>query len=420
MLKFVQITIKKILNIKETDRNFTKLMLSHMISNLGDYFYLVSILWVASSIAEDALYLSTINLFDTLPGLIFGFFIGAIIDKLNKKRIMVNSDFIRAIIIFVLIVVFSLGKLEIWHIYIATFLLELFNRIFSTSQLAIIPEIIEKENLQKANSYSNLITQIMGVIGNSISGLAISVFGILFSLIANALSFIFSGILLSTLRTKNINNCENSDIDNKISLSKVFREIIEGFVYLKSKPIILLCLSMSFSLSIALSSVILIPLYIKNDLSLGAAYYGVIEGSCAFSMIIFSLVLTKKVIKRPVLYMALSSIIIGSSFIFMSINQNIIILFIGRLVMSTMLSLFNIIFITQLQKYVESSYSGRVFTISYFFSSILYPIFSIISGYIATKTSIRFSWLIVGSIVTIINVINLFVTQTVIGTEGEM
>jgi len=388
------------------NKNYRKMIFAESVSDLGGYFYFISILWLASNITENALSISFIRLAETIPGVLFGFFIGALVDKLNKKKVSVISEWVSAALVFLVATTFFIGYLNIWVIYVAAFFLAICTRFSSTAKSAMIPKIVGKEKIQKANSYSNISGQAMSIIGNSIGGVILSAFGALYMLISTSMSMVFSGFMISRIKLDSgVEDKNKIKLKELANLGVIMSDIRAGFSYIKTKPILLVNLSMSFSLGIALSSLILVPLYIQQDLSLSAAHFGLIEALSATSMVLISFFLSKKNVKHPLLFMGFATITIGVGFVTMSLYTSLLLLLFSRIIIGSMIALFNILFITQIHTQVEDGYIARVLTVSYVFSSLLYPIFSVLSGIIASNTSIRTSWFTLGATVTVVNIL---------------
>lgn len=395
----------KCLELKQSifrNKNFSLLMIGQLISDYGDFLYYATILWIATDITNDPLKISIINVFETIPGIIFGIFIGALIDRLNKKKILVWTDFFRGITIIILILLYLAGSLLMWHIYIATFILATNTRFFSPTRLSIIPTVIPEKRLQKANSYSTMINNTMKLCGNASAGFLYGIFGAFMALGINALSFIVSGFCIFFIR---LNDPLEKKEKKKINFSDMLNEIKMGFIYLKKKPILIKYLSISLSLNIAFATLILVPLFLKTTLNTGIMSYGLVEGFSAGFMILTSVILGIIHIKKRYLIMISTLFITAISFACMAVTNTIWIFGIARILMSVMLIIFNILFVTEFQKHVSAEYRGRLFTISYLFSSILYPISSMVAGSLAKHFSISFVWIGVCFLLVIVSLI---------------
>jgi MFS family permease len=91
-------------------------LLGTAISNFGMQF------WIFDASGGRATPMTRIGLLFTLPMVIFSPFVGVLVDKSNRKLMMMLSDLAAALITLVVLILFSTGTLEIWHLYITAFI----------------------------------------------------------------------------------------------------------------------------------------------------------------------------------------------------------------------------------------------------------------------------------------------------------
>ena len=198
-----------------------------IVSQLGDKFYAIALsLWVLEYLKSPGamgIYLASAM----LPGIILGLFTGPIADRYNRKMILILSDCVRGIVVFGVLALSLAGILEFGHIILAAILLSLSSSFFETSAQSIIPEIVEKEQLQKANSLNQLVGGICGILGPALGAAAVVFFGYDRIFIINAVSFLVSGVFEAFLRYEPVKREKCS--------TTMFADMIEGFRYLGSQ-----------------------------------------------------------------------------------------------------------------------------------------------------------------------------------------
>jgi dTMP kinase len=130
--------------------SFFRLWLSQVLSSLGDWIGLLAILALANNISDsNAAALSLVMVARMLPGFLLAPVVGALVDRLDRKQVMVLSDLGRAGLLVLLPFVDSLAGLVI-----ASFALELFALFRGPATAATVPQIVPAENLAGANSLS--------------------------------------------------------------------------------------------------------------------------------------------------------------------------------------------------------------------------------------------------------------------------
>jgi MFS family permease len=166
--------------------------------------------------------------------LVLGLPAGALADRLSKRRIMILSDGLRALALGAIPLTFFLGVLSLPILYIAGALVGLGNVFFEISSAAYLPVLLQSEALVEGNSKLSLSEGASLVGGPALGGLLIGVVGGAFAILADVFSYVFSGILLSLVRTHEPLVRGQS----KLSLRQMGSDIREGLIFLWHSPTI--------------------------------------------------------------------------------------------------------------------------------------------------------------------------------------
>jgi dTMP kinase len=130
--------------------SFFRLWLSQVLSSLGDWIGLLAILALANTISKsNAAALSLVMVARMLPGFLLAPLVGALVDRLDRKRVMVVTDLGRAVLLALVPFVDTLVGLVV-----ASFVLELFALFRGPATAATVPHLVPEENLPQANSLS--------------------------------------------------------------------------------------------------------------------------------------------------------------------------------------------------------------------------------------------------------------------------
>jgi dTMP kinase len=130
--------------------SFFRLWLSQVFSSLGDWIGLLAILAIANTVSDsNAAALSLVMVARMLPGFLLAPLVGALVDRLDRKRVMVFSDLGRAVLL-ALVPFFDF----LVGLVVASFLLEMLALFRGPATAATVPKIVPKENLAGANSLS--------------------------------------------------------------------------------------------------------------------------------------------------------------------------------------------------------------------------------------------------------------------------
>jgi hypothetical protein len=159
-------------SLLKENKSFRNLFYALSVSTLGDWFYHVALMGLMYASTQSPFMVSLILLSGALPRLLFSPLAGAFIDRFNRKKIMVLTDFIRGTLILFMIPLAD-------HL-VSLFMIVILNSIagifFNPSRQAVLPNIMKKEQLAAANSLSNVVYGITGVMGASLGGVVTAFF----------------------------------------------------------------------------------------------------------------------------------------------------------------------------------------------------------------------------------------------------
>jgi MFS family permease len=162
-----------------------------------------------------------------------------LLDRLDRKRVMIASDLIRAVV--ALGFILTVGgdpKASRWLLYVLSGVLMFASPFFTSGRSAILPTITTREELHTANS----ITQTTGwttlTIGTFAAGTAVSQMGFKPAFILNALSFVFSAFSISRLRLENGSFRPEKKALTENDVVRPWHEYVEGLRYMRSSPLI--------------------------------------------------------------------------------------------------------------------------------------------------------------------------------------
>ena len=166
-----------------------------------------------------------------LPALLFNLFAGVIVDRWDRKRVMLVCEIGRALSLTSIPLAFALGHLTIWQLYITAFLEGTLMIVFELAKTAATLQVVTHEQLSTAVAQEELVEGTTSLFGPSLSGILYSL-GAMFPFLADAISYLISIVTLSLIRTpfqqKRVATRRN-----------VLAEIAEGVHWVWHQPFIL-------------------------------------------------------------------------------------------------------------------------------------------------------------------------------------
>lgn len=233
------------------NRNLIILLLGKLISALGtqiqDFAMSLYVLKITGSATQFASVLAA----TVLPNIILGPICGVFADWFDKKKLMIVLNFLNGVIVASMGIIYvSYGRLPMWYIYFSVVSLSIVSILYSSSSSAVIPLIVEKEELLEANSLNATVTAIPAIAGPIISGIIYGFFGIFDVLLINSLSFFIFAIMQLFLHIPKI-----SKVRTSLNLRSFAEDFKEGLVFIKEKKIILKIVIAAFAINFALEPV---------------------------------------------------------------------------------------------------------------------------------------------------------------------
>ena len=168
------------------------LWLGQTVSNLGTWINFVGLTLYVYQIFGSGKILGMFMVVRMLPALLFGSLGGYLADRYSTKKIMITCDILRGI--FVLAFLFTKN---IYAFFAIGLILSALDKIFTASRCALVPAIVEKDQLMEANSLTRMTHSIIMIIGPAVGGLLVSLLSYKSVFIIDAATFAVSFISLS-------------------------------------------------------------------------------------------------------------------------------------------------------------------------------------------------------------------------------
>ena len=238
---------------KKLGSSYWKLWTATAISNLGDGVSMVAYPWLASAVTRSPILIAAAGFASRLPWLIFTLHAGVLTDRFDRRKLIVAMDFMRGLLtVFVGVVVFfnkdsfpaldeltTITNLETnWPIYftllLTAFLFGLAEVLRDNSAQTLMPSVVDKENLEKANgrmwSAESLTNSFIGPpLGSLLIGIAIFI-----PFFFDAVSFFFAVALIASLKGT-FKPVSDDKPREKINFKA---EIKEGYAWLWAHPLL--------------------------------------------------------------------------------------------------------------------------------------------------------------------------------------
>ena len=215
--------------------NFVRLWIGSVTSGAGTAIGSIIVIWLVYSATRSAVAISVLGIVQFLPTLGLGLLAGALIDRWDRRRVLVACDVARAVTFAGLALYILLFGISIVTLITAVFLVATFSTIFRPATNAAIPRILRSEELADGNGLLQGGSTIAQFVGTPVGGLILLTVGAAIGLAINAATFAVSGIMIFLM----VIGPGAGRPAGPGQRSSLLRDVGEGLRYLQSKRVLL-------------------------------------------------------------------------------------------------------------------------------------------------------------------------------------
>jgi len=242
--------------IVRENRNFRRLWLAQVVSELGDWFYSLAIYSLLLEITGSAAAVAMAVVLQVLPQTFAGPLAGAVNDRASRKRVMIVADVARSAIVLGMLAVRGASTVWIvWPLLVAQTVMVAF---FEPARNAVLPNIVEPERLMVANTLASTTWSFNLAIGATLGGVVAALFGRDAVFLINAGSFLLSAALIAGMRfgephMDGLPRMRARDLAD-------FSPILEGIRYIANNRRVLATVMVKFGLGLLGSNNVVLPI----------------------------------------------------------------------------------------------------------------------------------------------------------------
>lgn len=251
---------------------FLRLWLGQAISNFGDALTRIALVILVTEKTHAAGPISIVMTVQMIPMLFLGPFIGVLVDRWNRKRIMLAADLLRAVIIAGILFAPNLGT-----IYVLSFLSATVGLFFMPARSAVIMEIVGKADMMSAVSLSQVTYQTITILGPMIGGALVGMLGTWIGFTVDAITFACSALFTLSVAFPAL-----PVADERISVKAFFRDFADGMRFIWQTKVVRFLIAGFWVFMMAGGVINVLEInYWRNILHISAAQLGSLEMTMA-------------------------------------------------------------------------------------------------------------------------------------------
>lgn len=170
------------------------------VSTIGTFVQQFAQSWLVYDLTKDPFYLGLDLFLGQLPIILFSLVGGVFADRLDRKRLLLYSQYIQMVCAFVLTALFATHAIRVWHILTLSFVVGVGQSFGGPAYSALLPALVEPEDLANAISMNSIQFNLARIVGPTLGGLAYTVLGATWCFALNGVSYV--AVIISLLVIK--------------------------------------------------------------------------------------------------------------------------------------------------------------------------------------------------------------------------
>ncbi|MEJ2304357.1 MAG: MFS transporter [Anaerolineales bacterium] len=367
------------------------------LSILGSQLVQFALIWYLTVQTGSATVLATASLVGMLPNVVLGPFIGTLVDRWNRRRIMLIADSIVALATIALAVLFALDVVEVWHIYAVLFIRSLAGAFHANAMNASTSLMVPVEHLTRIQGFNQMLEGGLNVVAAPLGALLLGMLPMQGILSIDVITALFAILPLAFIHQPE---------RNAVAAEKttVWTDFKAGLGYMFSWPglliIGLMTVGINFTIIPAFS---LLPLMIRDYFGGSAIHLSWVESAMGAGMIIGGALLgiwggfSRKILTSLIGLMGMGA---GTLILALAPSSAIFLAVGGALLVGLMTPITMGPFFAVIQSTVEPDMQARIFSLLSSVGTGIAPLGLMIAGPVADRVGIQ-AWFLLGGILCI-------------------
>ena len=389
-------------------RDFALLWAGALVSLIGDGVYVVAIAWQVYELSDSPTALSLVGLAWTLPLGLFVLVGGVVSDRLERRRIMIAADVVRAGAAATIATLSLTGALELWHLIALAAVFGFGEAFFGPAFTSIVPQIVPRHLLLQANSLDHFIRPFgFLLVGPALGGWIVASFGPGEAFLLDAVTFLVSAGAVFLIRRRGAVEREDGE-----SGGSVLRDLREGIAFVRAHTWLwaTLLAAAVFLLAYWGPVEVLVPYRVRNELGGTAGDFGLVLAFGGLGSLLAALILGQRGLPRRHITFMYSAWTIGSlALVGFGLAGTVWQLQAISLLEGLFFTAGMVVWGTLLQTLVPGELLGRVTSLDWFVATSLVPISFALTGPVSAGLGAQTTLVVGGIMAAVATIVFLFV-----------
>lgn len=363
------------------------------LSGVGDQFGWMGLTWYMMKETGSSAAMGGVVLAYFLPGVFAGLVAGVLLDRYDRRKLILLDNVLRGILFAGLVALFQLDRVPLVGVYVLIVIAGMLSPISNAGVQTLLPQLVSDKNLLvKANGLMESQWQIIYLFGPAAAGVMVSLYGEAMVLLLDAVSFLLCALCFSRIR-------QEAAVPHRTTATAAISgtcwrtlaaDLRTGYTYLFGRPLLLWLIFFSFWFNMAYGPIeVALPLYAEKELAGGSLSLGLLWSALAVGALGGSLLFSTITWKVRTGYTLAAIIVLWGITTFpLSLFSRVEVAMVSMALAGLSFAPFNILYRSFLQRQVPQELLGRVFTsirtitglgmpLGAFLSGLLIPLFGI-------------------------------------------
>jgi MFS family permease len=399
------------IKLLSSNRQFLMLWIGLTQSQLGSLLNFIALTLYVYDMTQSGAAIGKLQISTAVPSLLVGLFAGVVVDRFNRKWIMVISDIVRGLLFL------YMGFLpDLSIIYAILFGSALVSLFFGPAYSSSLPLILKKKGLMEANSLSEMTSQLVRVMGPGLASILYIQFGLASICFFNFATYLFSAVIIMTLAIPQPDREKGSWKNLRVPLN----EAIDGFRHIRSHNLTRWVLFVNCGVYLGAGAiVVLMVVFAKEALNGSDSVFGLIVSATAFGSVVGAVATWFRGKLKDEIVLKVSLISLGVSVLLISATSTVWVALVLFAIVGIAQTTFGITVATLLQTHLAENIMGRTFATM----GVITQVFQLLSmgtgAFLADTVGVRTVYIIGSSIILLTALLaSKFVSVPVVADEN--
>lgn len=249
--------------------DYRRFAASLLLTSMGAQLVQTATLWQVYELTGSALLLGLTGIARAVPHMVLSLVGGVIADRVNRVRLIQVGQVLNGLLVLALALLTITGTVEVWHLYVITFLNSAFTAATQPARAALIPSLIGHGNLVNAIALNATIMQTSQIVGPALGGIALAWIDLGPTYLINGAMYLGGMIAIIGIR---------APVTPPKATESPWRSFLEGLAFVRQRKVIVSLLLLDLAETVFGSYRALLPI-IADNMGAGATGYGFLSAA---------------------------------------------------------------------------------------------------------------------------------------------